>query len=72
MQSETLNELTHLSKNLYDYANYQRRQYFFKIGKMLGEFDLTLELVRENQVDYRAMSTILVPYKLLFSFIKEF
>ena len=39
---------------------------------MLGEFDLTLELVRENQVDYRAMSTILVPYKLLFSFIKEF
>ena len=57
MQSETLNELTHLSKNLYNYANYQIRQYFFKTGKMLGEFDLTLELARENQFDYRAMPT---------------
>jgi len=57
MQSETLNELTHLSKNLYNYANYQIRQYFFKTGKMPSEFDLTLKLARENQDDYRAMPT---------------
>jgi putative transposase len=57
MQSETLEELTHLSKNLYNYANYQIRQHFFDTGKMLGEFDLTLKLARENQVDYRAMPT---------------
>jgi len=57
MQSETLEELTHLSKNLYNYANYQIREHFFNTGKMLNEFDLTLKLARENQDDYRAMPT---------------
>ena len=57
MQSETLEELTHFSKNLYNYTNYQIREHFFNTGKMLNEFDLTLELARENQVDYRAMPT---------------
>jgi putative transposase len=75
MQSETLEELTHLSKNLYNYANYQIRQHFFDTGKMLGEFDLTLKLARENQVDYRAMpmaQSAQQTIKLLFKNWKSF
>lgn len=57
MNSEIFQILTYYSKNLYNYANYLIRQHFFDTGEMLNEFDLSLKLARENQVDYRAMPT---------------
>ena len=46
-----LEELTHNSKNLYNYANYIVRQHFFETGKLLKEFELTTKLAKENQID---------------------
>ena len=50
-----LKNLCHLSKNLYNYANYCLRQSFIKTGKLPREFDLTTKLARRNQADYRAL-----------------
>ena len=57
VKSEILEELTHKSKNLYNYANYLIRQYFFETGKLLKEFELTTQLAKDNQIDYRDMPT---------------
>ena len=54
-QDKELKNLCHLSKNLYNYANYCLRQSFIKTGKLPREFDLTTKLARRNQVDYRAL-----------------
>ena len=48
-------ELTFLSKNLYNYANYCVRQSFFKTSKMPSEYDLTGKFAKRNQPDYKAM-----------------
>jgi len=57
VKSEILEELTYKSKNLYNYANYLIRQHFFETGKLLREFELTTQLAKDNQVDYRDMPT---------------
>ena len=43
IKSEILEELTHKSKNLYNYTNYIVRQHFFETGKLLKEFELTIQ-----------------------------
>ena len=48
-------ELTHLSKNLYNYTNYLMRQHFFETSKMLNEYELTTLLAKEKQIDYISM-----------------
>ena len=40
---------------LYNYCNYQIRQQFFAIGKLLNHYDLIRQLTAENQPDYRAL-----------------
>ena len=49
------NELTFLSKNLYNYANYCIRQSFFKTSRLPREFDLTTKFAKRSQSDYKAM-----------------
>ena len=48
IKSEILEELTHKSKNLYNYANYLIRKNFFETGKLLKEFELTTQLAKEE------------------------
>lgn len=44
-----------LSKNLYNYINYQLRQEYFNNGKLLNKYQLLKSLAKENQIDYRAL-----------------
>lgn len=55
INNKQLDNLTFLSKNLYNYVNYMIRQHFIKTGLMLGEYDITTQLTKENQVDFRAL-----------------
>jgi len=73
--SATFEELTHLSKNLYNYANYLIRQHFFETGKMLNEYELTTKLAKEKQIDYILMpsaQSAQQTIKLLFKNWKSF
>ena len=45
----------HLSKNLYNYVNYILRQSFFETGSIPGEYEISGQLARENQADFRAL-----------------
>ena len=75
VKSEILEDLTHKSKNLYNYANYLIRQYFFETGKLLKEFELTTQLAKDNQLDYRDMpsaQSAQQTIKLLFKNWKSF
>jgi putative transposase len=75
IKSEILEELTHKSKNLYNYANYLIRKYFFETGKLLKEFELTTQLAKDNQIDYRDMpsaQSAQQTIKLLFKNWKSF
>lgn len=67
-------ELSHNSKNLYNYCNFILRQSFFENKALPGEYDLVTQLTKENQVDYRslpAQSSKLV-IKLLYKNWKAF
>ena len=55
VKSEKFEELTHLSKNLYNYANYTIRQSFINSGKLPSEYDLTGKFAQIRQPDYKAM-----------------
>jgi putative transposase len=75
VKDDRLEELTHLSKNLYNYANYQIRQYFIKTGQMSKEYDLTTKLAKEKQIDYISMpsaQSAQQTIKLLFKNWKSF
>lgn len=48
-------ELSHNSKNLYNYCNFILRQSFIKDKKLIKEYDLTTQLAKENQIDYRSL-----------------
>lgn len=48
-----LDEITHLAKNLYNYANYVMRESFIKQGKLVSAYTLINKFVKENQKDYR-------------------
>ena len=50
-----LDELCFKSKNLYNYALYQIRQYYKNTNKYLSYHELNTLLSKENQVDYRSM-----------------
>ena len=45
----------HLSKNLYNYVNYILRQSFFETGQIPGEYEISTQLAKENQDDFRAL-----------------
>ena len=51
-----IKELCHLSKNLYNYANYQiRKAWISDNSNFPKEYDLTTQLAREKQADYTAL-----------------
>jgi putative transposase len=52
---QEIDKLSFLSKNLWNYANYQLRQHFFETGKRL-RFELLYRLVCQS-VDYKALPT---------------
>ena len=45
----------HLSKNLYNYVNYILRQSFFETGSIPSGYEISSQLARENQADFRAL-----------------
>ena len=50
-----LDELCFKSKNLYNYALYQIRQYYKNTNKYLSYYDLNALLSKGNQIDYRSL-----------------
>ena len=50
-----LDELCFKSKNLYNYALYQIRQYYKNTNKYLSYYELNTLLSIENQIDYRSL-----------------
>ena len=50
-----LDELCFKSKNLYNYALYQIRQYYKNTNKYLTYYELNALLSKENQIDYRSL-----------------
>ena len=51
----TLDELCFKSKNLYNYALYQIRQYYKNTNKYLSYYELNTLLSKNNQIDYRSL-----------------
>jgi putative transposase len=77
VKHKKFDELTYLSKNLYNYANYVLRQSFIKTGKLPSEYDLTAKwnAKHRGQVDFLAMPSAKVAQqvvKLLFKNWKSF
>ena len=82
INDKRLDEITHASKNLYNYANYCIRQSFFKTSKMLSEYNLTGKFAKRNQPDYKSMPSaqsaqqviklLFKNWKSYFKAIKEF
>lgn len=72
--NSNLETLCHLSKNLYNYANYLIRQEFITNKKLLNEYELTGQLAKEKQIDYYALppQTSQQIIKLLFRNWKSF
>ena len=52
---QEIQTICHLSKNLYNYINYILRQSFFETGKIPSEYDISTQLAKENQQDFRAL-----------------
>jgi putative transposase len=50
-----IKDFCHLSKNLYNYANFILRQEFIANKSILKEYDLSKTLANYNQIDYRAL-----------------
>ena len=48
-----IKEVCHNSKNLYNYANYLLRQNFITQKSIPKEYELSTNLTKENQIDYR-------------------
>lgn len=48
-------KICYLSKNLYNYVNYILRQSFFNTGLIPREYDISSQLVKDNQQDFRAL-----------------
>lgn len=75
IKDKRLDELTFLSKNLYNYTNYCIRQSFIKSGLMPSEYDLTGKFAKREQVDYKGMpsaQSAQQTVKLLFKNWKSF
>ena len=52
---QEIQNVCHLSKNLYNYVNYILRQSFFETGSIPSGCDISSQLARENQPDFRAL-----------------
>ena len=52
---QEIQTVCHLSKNLYNYVNYLVRQSFFETGSIPGEYEISTQLAKENQADFRAL-----------------
>ncbi|CRF45311.1 Mobile element protein [Helicobacter heilmannii] len=50
-----IKDFCHLSKNLYNYANFILREHYFAGFKLPTAYDLINRFVKENQRDYRAL-----------------
>lgn len=50
-----IDNLSYLSKNLYNSTLYFERQSYFETKRFLGYFDINREFTHSNQVDYRAL-----------------
>jgi putative transposase len=63
-----------LSKNLYNYALYETIQYYKINGKTIHNFQLSKKLVKDNQVDFRALPGSVSPQilKILYQNIKSY
>lgn len=72
----SIKEICHKSKNLYNYANYIIRQDFIANKSIPKEYDLTTKLAKEKQADYISLpaqssqQTIKLLYKNYKSFFK--
>ncbi|SQE24366.1 transposase, IS605 OrfB family [Campylobacter jejuni subsp. doylei] len=72
----SIKEICHKSKNLYNYANYIIRQDFIANESIPKEYDLTTKLAKEKQADYISLpaqssqQTIKLLYKNYKSFFK--
>lgn len=69
-----IKDFCHLSKNLYNYANYILRQEFIANKSIPKEYDLSKTLASSNQVDYRALpaQSAQQTIKLLYKNYKSF
>lgn len=52
---QEIQNICHLCKNLYNYINYILRQSFFETGSIPGEYEISTQLAKENQPDFRAL-----------------
>ena len=71
---DSIKELCHKSKNLYNYANYIIRQDFIVNKIIPREYDLTTKLAKEKQIDYISLpaQTSQQVIKLLYKNYKSF
>ncbi len=69
-----IKDFCHLSKNLYNYANFILRQEFIANKSIPKEYDLSKTLANDNQIDYRALpaQTAQQTIKLLYKNYKSF
>lgn len=69
-----LKDLCHNSKNLYNYVNYIIRQAFINKETIPSEYDISTNLAKENQIDYRALpaQTSKQTIRLLYKNYKSF
>ena len=52
---QEIQDVCHLSKNLYNYINYILRQSFFETGTIPSDIEISAQLAKENQLDFRAL-----------------
>ena len=66
--------ICHLSKNLYNYVNYIVRQSFFNTGTIPNGYEISTQLAKENQADFRALPAQVAQQtiKLVFEAWKSF
>lgn len=71
---QEIQNVCHLSKNLYNYVNYLLRQSFFETGTIPSGCDISSQLAKENQEDFRALPAQVAQQtiKLLFEAWKSF
>lgn len=71
---QEIQNVCHLSKNLYNYVNYLLRQRFFETGTIPSGCDISSQLAKENQEDFRALPAQVAQQtiKLLFEAWKSF
>ena len=71
---QEIQNVCHLSKNLYNYVNYILRQSFFETGQIPDEYEISTQLAKGNQADFRALPAQVAQQtiKLVFKAWKSF